>query len=78
MRCAPVPTNYGVTVYGMIQLMHRNTLSSGLSSTIRFIWLDLYLSGSREGFAPPAPFIAGSLPEKPYTTHRSLIFLGLQ
>lgn len=30
-------------------------------------WLDLYLSGSRKGFAPPAPFIAGSLPEKPYT-----------
>lgn len=30
-------------------------------------WLDLYLSGSREGFVPPAPFIAGSLPEKPYT-----------
>lgn len=30
-------------------------------------WLDLYLSGSREGFAPPAPFIAGALPEKPYT-----------
>jgi hypothetical protein len=30
-------------------------------------WLDLYLSGSREGFKPPAPFIAGKLPEKPYT-----------
>jgi hypothetical protein len=30
-------------------------------------WLDLYLSGSREGFAPPAPFVAGRLPEKPYT-----------
>lgn len=30
-------------------------------------WLDLYVSGSQEGFAPPAPFIAGSLPEKPYT-----------
>jgi hypothetical protein len=30
-------------------------------------WLDLYLSGSREGFAPSAPFTAGSLPEKPYT-----------
>jgi hypothetical protein len=31
-------------------------------------WLDLYLSGSRrEGFVPPAPFIAGSLLEKPYT-----------
>jgi hypothetical protein len=31
-------------------------------------WLNLYLSGSRrEGFSPPASFIAGSLPEKPYT-----------
>lgn len=30
-------------------------------------WLDLYLTGSGEGFAPPAPFIRGALPEKPYT-----------
>jgi len=31
-------------------------------------WTDLYLSGSRrEDFAPPAPFIRGKLPEKPYT-----------
>jgi hypothetical protein len=36
-------------------------------------WLDLYLSGSVEGFAPPAPFgleeldPAGLLPERPYT-----------
>ena len=36
-------------------------------------WLDLYLSGAVEGFAPPAPFTlaeldpAGLLPEKPYT-----------
>jgi hypothetical protein len=35
-------------------------------------WLDLYLSGSVEGFAPPAPFAlqeldpAGLLPERPY------------
>jgi hypothetical protein len=35
-------------------------------------WLDLYLSGSVEGFAPPAPFMldeldpAGLLPERPY------------
>jgi hypothetical protein len=29
-------------------------------------WLDLYLTGSYEGFAPPAPFIRGALPEKPY------------
>ena len=36
-------------------------------------WLDLYLSGSVEGFAPPSPFTldeldpAGVLPEKPYS-----------
>lgn len=31
-------------------------------------WLDLYLSGgSREDFAPPAPFLTGSLPPQPYS-----------
>jgi hypothetical protein len=36
-------------------------------------WLDLYLTGSLEGFAPPAPFTTdeldptGVLPERPYT-----------
>jgi hypothetical protein len=36
-------------------------------------WLDLYLSGSVDGFAPPAPFTldeldpAGVLPDRPYT-----------
>jgi hypothetical protein len=30
-------------------------------------WLDLFLTGSSEGFAPPAPFIRGALPENPYT-----------
>jgi len=36
-------------------------------------WLDFYLSGSVEGFVPPAPFTldeldpAGLLPERPYT-----------
>ncbi len=30
-------------------------------------WLDLYLTGASEGFAPPPPFIRGALPEKPYT-----------
>ncbi len=29
-------------------------------------WLDLYLTGSREGFAPPAPFTLDE-PERPYT-----------
>lgn len=32
-------------------------------------WLDLYLTGSAEGFAPPVPFIRGALPEKPYSKH---------
>lgn len=30
-------------------------------------WLDLFLAGSGEGFAPPAPFIRGALPQAPYT-----------
>ncbi len=35
-------------------------------------WLDLYLTGSHEGFAPPAPFVnrldpASDLPERPYS-----------
>jgi DinB superfamily len=48
-------------------------------STFRYLayhtlfWLDFYLSGSEEGFAPPAPFgleeldPAGLLPARPYT-----------
>jgi hypothetical protein len=44
-------------------------------------WLDLYLSGSVEGFAPPAPFTldeldpAGRLPERPYTREELLTYL---
>jgi len=47
-------------------------------------WLDLYLTGSLEGFAPPAPFTleqidpAGVLPERPYTKeelHAYLVYL---
>jgi len=36
-------------------------------------WLDLYLTGAEEGFAPPAPFTLieqddeGPMPERPYT-----------
>lgn len=36
-------------------------------------WLDLYLTGTEEGFVPPAPFLLveqnehGPLPERPYT-----------
>ncbi|MBI1801372.1 MAG: DinB family protein [Chloroflexi bacterium] len=44
-------------------------------------WLDLYLSGSEEGFAPPAPFTlvemdpAGLLPERPYTKDELRVYL---
>lgn len=38
-------------------------------------WLDLYLTGSSEGFAPPVPFIRGELPEKPYTKDEVLTYL---
>src|SRR6266516_582860 len=44
-------------------------------------FLDLYLSGSLEGFAPPAPFTldeldpAGLLPERPYTKNELQIYL---
>ena len=30
-------------------------------------FLDLYLTGSREGFAPPAPFLFDGFPEEPYS-----------
>ena len=30
-------------------------------------WLDLFLTGTQKGFAPPSPFIRGKLPDTPYT-----------
>ena len=44
-------------------------------------WLDLYLTGSVEGFAPPIPFTldeldpAGLLPERQYSKKELLIYL---
>lgn len=44
-------------------------------------WLDLYLSGSVEGFVPPAPFTrdeldpAGLLPGRPYTKYELQTYL---
>jgi hypothetical protein len=44
-------------------------------------WLDLYLSGSAEGFAPPQPFTldeldpAGELPDRPYSRDELLAYL---
>jgi hypothetical protein len=40
------------------------------------VWLDLFLTGSREGFEPPAPFIRGALPDKPYTKEQIRAYLG--
>jgi len=55
----------------------------GLWSTVHhtLFWLDLYLSGSVEGFAPPAPFgleeldPEGRLPERPYLGDELLAYL---
>lgn len=44
-------------------------------------WLDLYLSGAVEGFAPPAPFTldeldpAGLVPDRPYAKEELLAYL---
>ena len=38
-------------------------------------WLDLFLTGTQEGFAPPSPFILGKLPERPYTKDQILEYL---
>jgi DinB superfamily len=39
-------------------------------------WLDLYLTGTKEGFAPPPPFIRRGLPEQPYTKDQIIAYLG--
>ena len=39
-------------------------------------WLDLFLTGTREGFKPPSPFIVGALPERPYTKDQILTYLS--
>jgi hypothetical protein len=39
------------------------------------LWLDLYLTGSSDDFAPPAPFMRGALPEKPYTKDQLRAYL---
>jgi len=44
-------------------------------------WLDLYLSGSTDGFTPPVPFTldeldpAGLVPERPYTKDELQVYL---
>jgi hypothetical protein len=44
-------------------------------------WLDLYLTGTEDGFVPPAPFLLieqhedGPVPERPYTQAELLAYL---
>ena len=38
-------------------------------------WIDLYLAGYSEGFAPPPPFVRGVLPKEPYTRDQVLTYL---
>lgn len=39
-------------------------------------WLDLFLTGSREAFELPAPFIRGGLPDQPYTREQITTYLA--
>jgi hypothetical protein len=39
-------------------------------------WLDLFLTGSRDGFSPPPPFKRRGLPERPYTKDQIRAYLG--
>lgn len=39
-------------------------------------WLDIFLTGSQEGFVPPSPFKRGALPEQPYTKEQIRTYLG--
>lgn len=52
--------------YGRVWFVAYHTLS----------WLDLYLTGDYEGFAPPAPFVRGRLPDAPYTREQVLSYLA--
>jgi DinB superfamily len=38
-------------------------------------WLDIYLSVTEQGYALPAPFIAGSLPAQPYNREQLQAYL---
>lgn len=40
-------------------------------------WADRYLSGARNEFTPPAPFVAGRLPDQPYAKADVLGYLDV-
>jgi hypothetical protein len=39
-------------------------------------WLDIFLTGSEEGFAPPPPFTRTALPEQPYTKEQIRVYVS--
>ncbi len=39
-------------------------------------WLDLFFTGSMDGFAPPPPFKRGALPDQPYTKEQVQAYLN--
>lgn len=45
-------------------------------ATHTLVWLDLYLTGSAEGFAPPPPFVRGRLPDEPYSKEQVQSYLA--
>lgn len=45
-------------------------------ATHTLVWLDLYLTGTAEGFAPPAPFSRSALPDQPYTKDQVRAYLA--
>ena len=82
MRFTPVPMNCGTAVCGS------NPSERAAYSQFWYViyhalfWLDLYLSGAVEGFAPPPPFTldeldpAGLLPERPFTIEELQAYLA--
>lgn len=41
------------------------------------VWLDLFLTGSAEGFTPPPPFMRGAVPDQPYAREQVRAYLAL-
>ena len=79
--CAPVPTSFGPLACGDDPGQRSEFSEFWYIAYHTLFWLDLYLSGSVEGFAPPAPFTldeldpAGLLPDRRYTRDELLAYL---
>ena len=72
MRSAPVPTTCGAPDCGDNPSERPEYSQVWYRVDHTLVWLDLYLTGTEEGFAPPAPFTLvemkeDDLPERPST-----------